>query len=110
VKPACVVLGALFEAVRGATAAREEMLDLLSYCVLITSIILDSARAPELPAHIQTALQLVTVEIANIHQTANQFDAKASCSLPCRRLRLHARDRSRIGMHRATLEAILATT
>ncbi|CAM9835379.1 unnamed protein product, partial [Sphacelaria rigidula] len=109
VKPVCVVLSALFEAAKGATAAREELLDLLSYCVLITSIVLDNARAPELPAHIQKALQQVTVEMTNIHHAASQFDAKASRSSPWRRLRLHARDRSRIETHRTTLEDILAT-
>ncbi|CAM9843488.1 unnamed protein product, partial [Sphacelaria rigidula] len=108
VKPAFVVLRALFEAVKGATAAREALLDLLSYCVLITSIVLDNARAPELPAHIQMALQQLRVEITNIHNTANHFDDKASCSWPWRRLRLHTRDRRRIKMHRTTLEEILA--
>ncbi|CAM9231963.1 unnamed protein product, partial [Sphacelaria rigidula] len=107
VKPACAVLSALFEAVKGATAAREELLDLLSYCVLITSIVLDNARAPELPAHIQTAVQQVTKEITNIHQTAIQFDAKRGRSFPRRRLPLHARDRTRIKTHRAALETIL---
>ncbi|CAM9482616.1 unnamed protein product, partial [Sphacelaria rigidula] len=109
VKPACVVLSALFEAVKGATAAREELLDLLSYCVLITSIVLDNARAAELPAHIQAALQQVASEITNIHQTANQFDAKPNRALPGRGLRLHRRHRSRIKTHRTTLETILAT-
>lgn len=109
VKPACVVVKSLFEAVRGATVAREELQDLLSYCVLILSIVLDNALASDLPAHIQMALQKVTDEVTNIHDTAKQFDTRVSCFLPRRRLRLHARDRSKIVTHRTTLQDILIT-
>lgn len=103
-RPVCVGLNVLFEAVKGATAAREELLDLLSYCVLITSIILDNAREPELPTHTRTALEQVGVEVKDINEIGKEFDAKMKCSLPCRRLRLHARDRKRIERHSTRLK------
>ena len=64
-KPACIAAKSLFEAVRGATAAREELLDLLSYCVLILSIVLDNALVSDLPAHVKMALQQLTEKIVS---------------------------------------------
>lgn len=111
-RPVCFGLQELFVAVEGATAAREELIDLLGYCVSITSIVLEHALLADLPEHIKRALRDVEAEIKAINSSARLFDAKTGCSLPCRRLRLHAKDRQVIHEHKRRLQEILdlATT
>lgn len=105
--PVCNGLEELFAAVKGATAAREDLIDLLSYCVLILSIVLNQALLAGLPEQIKQALRDVEARIKDINNSARLFDTKTGCSLPCRRLRLHARDREEIQGHRACLKEIL---
>lgn len=111
-KPVCFGVQELFAAVQGATAAREELIDLLGYGVSITSIVLNHALLADLPKHVKRALRDVEAEIKAINGNARLFDAKNGCSLPCQRLRLHARDREEIQEHKIRLQEILdlATT
>ena len=109
-RPVCFGLQELFAAVEGATAAREELIDLLGYCVSITSVVLNQALLAELPGHITRALRDVEAEIKAINDSARLFDTKTGCSLPCRRLRLHAKDREEIQGHKARLQEILDLT
>ncbi|CAN0437714.1 unnamed protein product, partial [Pylaiella littoralis] len=106
-KPVCVGLQELFAAVKGATAAREELISLLSYCVSITTIVLNQALLADLPVHIKSAIRGVEAEIKGINGNARLFDTNTGCSLPCRRLRLHARDREEIQKHKVRLQEIL---
>lgn len=106
-KPVCFGLHELFAAVKGATAAREELIGLLSYCVSITSIVLNQALLADLPEHIKKALRDVETEIKGINGSARLFDAKTGCSLLCRRLRLHAKDREEIQERKHRLKEIL---
>eukprot|EP00752_Nemacystus_decipiens_P007809 g6974.t1 len=106
-RPVCFGLEEFFAAVKGATAAREELIDLLSHCVSITSIVLNQALLADLPEHIMRALRGVEAEIKAINGNARLFDTKTGCSLPCRRLRLHAKDREEIQGHRVRLQEIL---
>eukprot|EP00752_Nemacystus_decipiens_P018671 g16739.t2 len=106
-RPVCFSLQELFAAVEGATAAREELIDLLGYCVRVTSYVLNQTLLADLPEHINRALRDVEAEIKAINGSARLFDTKIGCSLPCRRLRLHAKDREEIQGHKARLQEIL---
>eukprot|EP00752_Nemacystus_decipiens_P002861 g2662.t1 len=99
-RPLCFGLQELFAAVEGSTAAREELINLLGYCVTITSTVLNQALLADLPEHITRALRDVEAEIKAINGSARLFDTKIGCSLPCRRLRLHAKDREEIQGHK----------
>lgn len=105
-KPVCVGLEKLFGAVEGATDAREELIELLSYCVRVVSIVLNQALLADLPAHIKEALEGVEARIEDINNSGRLFDA-TGCSLPCRRLRRHARDRAEIDGHKTRLKEIV---
>lgn len=111
-RPVCFGLQALFAAVEGATVAREELIDVLGYCVWVTSIVLDHALLADLPEHIIRALRDVEAEIEAINGSARLFDTNTGCGLPCRRLRLHAKDRQEIQERKVRLKEILdlATT
>eukprot|EP00752_Nemacystus_decipiens_P014194 g12623.t1 len=106
-RPVCFGLQELFAAVEGSTAAREELIDLLGYCVTITSNVLNQTLLADLPEHIKRAVGEVEAEIKAINGSARLFDTKIGCSLPCRRLRLHAKDREAIQGHRVRLQEIL---
>ena len=106
-KPICMGLQELFAAIKGATAAREELISLLSNCVSIANIVLSQALLADLPKHITDALHQVEDEIKAINSSAQLFDRKTGSCLPCRRLRLHARDRGEIQERKARLKEIL---
>lgn len=106
-RPVCFGLEELFAAVQGATAAREELISLLGYCVSVTSIVLNQALLVDLPENIKKALKDVEAEIKGINGSARLFDTNTGCSLPCRRLRLHAKDREEIQEHKDRLKEIL---
>ena len=102
--PAFVALKGLIGAVQKATTAREEMLELVTYCVGISKCLVDATKGDHLPPHLITKLEEFQIEMEAIKKFVEGFGAQ--------RGRLHnlmhgSRRRFTAAKHKKNLEDIL---
>ena len=102
--PAFEVLKGLTGAVQDAAAAREEVLELITYCVGISKCLVDAAKVDQLPLHMVTKLEEFQSEMEAIKKFVKTFDAQRGC---CRKIIFGSRHRSTAAKHKSSLKDIL---
>ena len=102
--PAFEVLKGLIGAVQNAATVREEVLELITYCVGISKCLVDAAKEDKIPADMTTKLEEFQNEMEAIQNFVDAFSAQRGC---CRKMILGSRHRSTAVKHKRNLEDIL---
>ena len=102
--PAFEILKGLIGAVQDAAAAREEVLELITYCVGISKCLADAAKGGQLPPHMITKLEEFRCEMEAINNFVEAFGAQRGY-FP--KTKLGSRHRSTAARHKINLEDIL---
>ena len=102
--PAFEVLKGLIGAVQDAATAREEVLELIKYCVGISKCLVDAAKGEQLPPDMITKLEEFQYEMKAIQNFVETFGAQRGC---CRKIILGSRHRSTAAKHKSSLHDIL---
>ena len=102
--PAFEVLKGLIGAVQDAATAREEVLELIKYCVGISKCLVDAAKGDQLLPDMTTKLEEFQYEMEAIHNFVETFGARRGC---CRKFVLSSRQRSTAAKHKSNLHDIL---
>ena len=102
--PAFEVLKGLMGAVQDAATAREEVIELITYCVGISKCLVDAAKGDQLPPHMITKLEEFQYEMEAIHNFVEAFGAQTGF---IRKMVLGSRRRSTAAKHKKNLQDIL---
>ena len=102
--PAFTVLKGLIGTVQDAATAREEVLELITYCVGISKCLVDAAKGDHLPPDMTTKLEEFQDEMEAIQHFVEIFGAQRGC---CRKIILGSRHRSTAAKHKCNLQDIL---
>ena len=102
--PAFEVLKGLIGAVQDAATAREEVLELIKYCVGISKCLVDAAKGNQLHPHMITKLEEFQYEMEAIHDFVEAFGAQTGF---IRKMALGSRNRSTAAKHKMNLQDIL---
>ena len=102
--PAFVVLKGLIGSVQDAAKAREEVLELITYCVGISKCLVDAAKGGQLPTHMITKLEEFQSEMEVIKKFVEIFGAQTGFF---RKMVLGSRHRSTAAKHKSKLKDVL---
>ena len=102
--PAFEVLKGLIGAVQDVATAREEVLELVKYCVGISKCLVDAAKGGQLPPHMITKLEEFQCEMGAIKKFVEAFGAQTGF---VRKMVLGSRHRSTAAKHKRNLQDIL---
>ena len=102
--PAFEVLKGLIGAVQDAATVREEVLELIKYCVGISKCLVDAAKGGQLPPHMITKLKEFQSEIKGIKKFVEAFGARTGFF---RKTVLGSRHRSTAAKHKSMLKDVL---
>lgn len=114
-KPVCVAFKALFDAVKGATANREALVDLISHSILVVKTVQPHTTSAQLSPGVRYALESFIGEVNQVVDYASKFGGKAKPAGRLKRLRRrmwrlvhHADDAAIIEQHGVKLHGIVA--
>ena len=102
--PAFEVLKGLIDAVQDTATVREEVLELIKYCVGISKCLVDAAMRDQIPPPIITKLKEFQFEMGVIKKFVGAFDARTGVF---RKMVLGSRHRSTAAKHKRNLQDIL---
>ena len=102
--PAFEVFKGLIGAVQDAATVREEVLELIKYCVGISKCLVDAAKGGQLPLHMMTKLREFQCEMEAVKKFVEAFGAQTGFF---RKMVLGSRHRSTAAKHRSKLIDIL---
>ncbi|CAM9675009.1 unnamed protein product [Scytosiphon promiscuus] len=103
--PVFVLLKGLLGAVRGAAAAREEIVELARYCVGISRCLLEAAKMEHMPSTIVVALGEFKAEMEAVGKFVRNYSTRAGGFL--RRMAFTSRDRNAVAGHKQKLKDLL---
>ena len=103
--PVFVVLKGLLGAAQGAAAAREEIVELIQYCVGISRCLLEAAKAKDLHNSISVTLGEFKGEMEAVGRFVQTYGTgSGGC---CRKMVLHSSDRDTAAGHKQKLQDLL---
>lgn len=102
--PVFVVLKGLLSAVQGAAAAREEVLELIEYCVGISRCLLEAARVEDMPRTMMVTLGEYKGEMEAVGWFVSTYGTQTGC---CRKMVLNSRDQETAARHKLKLKDLL---
>ncbi|CAN0448079.1 unnamed protein product, partial [Ascophyllum nodosum] len=102
--PAFEVLKGLIGAVQDAAKTREEVLELIKYCVGISKCVVDAAKRDQLPSYMITKLEEFQCEMEAVKKFVEAFGAQTGF---IRKMLSGSRHRSTAAKHKSNLQDIL---
>ena len=102
--PVFVVVKGLLDAMHGAAAAREEIVELVQFCVAIASCLLEVARTKEFPTATLMDVGEFKGEMEAVGGFVQTYGTQTGC---CRKMATNARDRDTIAGHKRRLDNLL---
>ncbi|CAN0417938.1 unnamed protein product, partial [Ascophyllum nodosum] len=102
--PAFEVLKGLIGAVQDAAKTREEVLELIKYCVGISKCVVDAAKRDQLPSYMITKLEEFQCEMEAVKKFVEAFGAQTGF---IRKMLSGSRHRSTAAKHKSNLHEIL---
>ena len=102
--PAFEVMKGLIGAIQDAATAREEVLELITYCVGISKCLVDAAKGDQLPPCMITKLEEFQCEMKAVKRFVEAFGAQRGWF---HKIVLGSRHRSTAAKHKSNLEDIL---
>ena len=103
--PVFVVLKGLLGAVQGAAAAREEVVELIGYCVGISRCLLEAAKAKDMPMSIVVTLGEFKGEVEAVERFVQAYGTRSSGVL--RGMVRNSHDRAAAAGHKQRLKNLL---
>ena len=114
-KPVCVAFRSLFDAVKGATANREALIELISHSVLVVKTVKPHTTAGHLSPGVRYALDSFVDQVNQVVDFAGRFGGQPKPAGRLKRLRRrvwrlvhHSEDAAVIEQHAAKLNGIVA--
>ena len=103
--PVFVVLKELLGAVQGAAAAREDIAELIRYCVGVSRSLLDAAKEPSIPVSIAAALGEFKDGVEEVKKFVDAYSGRSRGWF--RRVVLNSSDRATAAGHKRKLKDLL---
>lgn len=104
--PVFIVLKGLLGAVQGAAAAREEIVELIRYCVGISRCLLDAVKEQHMPVSIAATLGEFKGEVEAVGEFVNTYGTRSS-GCCWRRMAFNSHDRDTAAGHKQKLKDLL---
>ena len=105
--PAFVVLKGLLSAVQGAAAARGEIVELIQYCVGISTCLLEAAKAEDMPPSVAFTLGEFKGEMDAVGKFAQTYGTRSGGC--CSKMVLNSHDLDTAAGHKQKLKDLLDT-
>ena len=103
--PVFVVLKGLLDAIQGAAAAREEIVELIRYCVGISRCLLEVAKGKDMPRSIVATLGEFKGEVEAVGRFVQTYGTRSSGC--CRKMAFNSYDRDAAAGHKQRLKDLL---